>query len=47
MELVGKTLEKLKKIRGNVKITEEEAETLNAGATSPGAVNPIMYFKAE
>lgn len=47
MELVGKELQKLKKVRSNVKITEEEAETLNVGATSPGAVNPIMYFKSE
>lgn len=47
MELVNGKLEKLKMLRGNVKITEEEADILNAGATSPGAVNPIMYLKPE
>jgi hypothetical protein len=40
-------LVKLKRVREGVKITEAEAETLNAGATSPGAVNPIMYLKPE
>lgn len=47
MELVNGKLEKLKMLRSNVKITEEEADTLNAGAESPGAVNPIMYLKQE
>lgn len=47
MEAVNGKLEKLKMLRSNVKITDEEAEILNAGATSPGAVNPIMYLKPE
>jgi len=38
-------LEKLKKVRENVKITDEEADTLNSKALSPGAINPIMYLK--
>jgi len=37
-------MQKLKMIRGNVKITQETADTLNAGASSPDAVNPIMYL---
>lgn len=44
MERKGDKMEKLKLVRKNVKITEAEAETLNAGASSPGAINPIMYF---
>jgi len=47
MERVGDSLQKLKLVRKGIKITDEEAETLNAGAKSPGAVNPIMYFKTE
>jgi hypothetical protein len=40
-------MQKLKKIRDCVKITEEEAGTLNMGAESNGSVNPIMYFLPE
>jgi hypothetical protein len=47
MEWQSGQVQKLKKLRTNVKITEGEAETLNAGAASPGSVNPIMYFKPE
>jgi hypothetical protein len=38
-------MEKLKKLRDCVKISDEEAEVLNEGAKSPSSINPIMYFK--
>lgn len=44
MERSNGVLVKLKKVRSNVNITEQEAEILNSGANSNGAVNPIMYF---
>lgn len=47
MEWAGEKLEKLKKLRDNVKISEAEAETLNAGASAKGSYNPIMYIKPE
>jgi hypothetical protein len=39
--------EKVKKIRGNIKIRPDEAETLNLSASAPEATNPRMYFLAE
>lgn len=44
---VGKTYEKLKVVRDCVKITEEEAETLNAGVLDGPNNIASMYFKAE
>jgi hypothetical protein len=46
-KIVGKevVMEKLKKLRDCVKISDEEAEVLNEGAKSPSSINPIMYFK--
>jgi hypothetical protein len=38
--------EKIKKIRGNIKIRAEEADTLNLSASAPEATNPRMYFLA-
>lgn len=43
-----KEIEKVKRLRENVKITDEEAETLNRGAKdSPRQDFVIMYFKPE
>jgi hypothetical protein len=47
MERTADGLEKLKLLRPCVKITDEEAETLNAGAQSSPAGNIIMYFLPE
>jgi hypothetical protein len=45
---VQKQVEKVKRLRENVKITDEEAETLNRGAKdSPRQDFVIMYFKPE
>jgi hypothetical protein len=45
---VRKEVEKVKRLRANVKITDEEAETLNRGAKdSPRTDYVIMYFKPE
>lgn len=45
---VKKEVEKVKILRKNVKITDEEAETLNSGAKdSPRQDYVIMYFKPE
>lgn len=47
-EIKGKEVEKVKRLRANVKITDEEAETLNHGAKdSPRQDYVIMYFKPE
>jgi hypothetical protein len=43
-----KVVEKVKRLRENVKITDTEAETLNRGAKdSPRQDYVIMYFKPE
>lgn len=43
-----KEVEKVKRLRENVKITDEEAEVLNRGAKdSPRQDYIIMYFKPE
>ena len=43
-----KEVEKVKRLRASVKITDEEAETLNRGAKdSPRQDFVIMYFKPE
>jgi hypothetical protein len=39
--------EKLKLVRSCVKISEEEAETLNAGVLNGGNSHVNMYFKPE
>lgn len=45
---IKKDVEKVKRLRTNVKITDEEAETLNHGAKdSPRQDYVIMYFKPE
>lgn len=46
-KVVGKTYEKLKVVRECVKITEEEAGTLNAGVLDGPNTITSMYFKAE
>lgn len=46
-KVVGKTFEKLKVVRECVKITDEEAETLNAGVLDGPNTITSMYFKAE
>lgn len=47
MDRVNGRLEKLKQVRECVKISEEEAEVLNAGAEGSPSANPVMYFKNE
>jgi len=47
MEHKNGKLEKLKLNRAGVKITQETADTLNEGAKSTDAVNPIMYLLPE
>ena len=43
----GPVEEKLKKIRSNVKISDEQAEILNTGVLKGGNTYGRMYFPAE
>jgi hypothetical protein len=45
--VVGKSVEKLKLVRECVKITDAEAEVLNAGVKDGSSSIASMYFKAE
>lgn len=43
----GPKFEKLKMARAEVKISDEEAETLNHGVLHGGSTHAVMYFKPE
>jgi len=46
-KIIKANIEKVKRVKSCVKISDKEAAVLNEGALSPSAINPHMYFLAE